>query len=98
MDAKTTKTPQLALEDKSKPNALLEVARPDRVTPASNSKPAKQDAVLEVAEPDDEFEPDKLHEAFKRPAAAKLRRCGPSRCHSSRSGGQIGRRSKARIN
>ena len=29
MDAKTTKTPQLALEDKPKPNAVLEVARPD---------------------------------------------------------------------
>jgi len=68
-----TKTPQLALEDTSnpKPNALLEVARPDPVIPPSSSKPAKQDAVPADDEPDDEFDPDKLHEAFKKPAAAK---------------------------
>ena len=52
-----TKTPQLALEDKSTPktNALLEVAHPDPVIPPSD------------------FDPDKLHEAFKRPAAANDR-------------------------
>ena len=32
------------------------------------------------------------------PATTTLRRCGPSRRHSSQSGGRTGRRSKARIN
>ena len=86
MDAETTKTPQLALEDKSKPNALLEVARPDPVTPASSSKPAKQDAVLEVAEPDDEFEPDKLHEASCS-QAPEVRALPPSLLTAGKSGG-----------